>query len=424
MSFLKDQRDRNLARKNSRLWAAGAGGRTGLAAPIGSGIRQGGGGRPSSDGQNLVVAAPGDARGETVTVSLATIDIDPAGTVLEFDTIEVVPAQAGFNDLTVPAAALPFNVRCAYYDLHLRFGWDTYAGEATVTVNVDGEPVQEATGTFGGFASLVFPLGLVNCGTAPALAAEIVVTHPDVSDQTLSNLQATLQMVDRGVAPTPAAELPAPWAEYRSDDLTGYADGDPVTGIWIDRTGNGRDLTLDTGSGDTNPVYVASALGGFGGVTSPASGTPYSHWADYAEVNFAGLTVVTVLATVSGYSPLLRLGGVDFGAADYFQVVLLCADDYQEFAPNQSGAFAEVLVGAGPVICGGRYDADRSTVDRDGVAIGDFAGPFSGYPIDLAFTEARYGNDAVIVHHIIYDQFLSDSDLAAVAAALQVRYAL
>jgi len=100
MSFLSDQRARNLARKDSRLWAAGAGGRTGLAAPIGSGVRQGGGGRPSLDGQTVVAADPvylaaGDAQAAADAAQAVADDAALTGAAAQVAADEAATAADG-----------------------------------------------------------------------------------------------------------------------------------------------------------------------------------------------------------------------------------------------------------------------------------------------------------------------------------------
>ena len=100
MSFLSDQRARNLARKDSRLWAAGAGGRTGLAAPIGSGVRQGGGGRPTLDGQTVVAADPvylaaGDAQAAADAAQAVADDAALTGAAAQVAADEAATAADG-----------------------------------------------------------------------------------------------------------------------------------------------------------------------------------------------------------------------------------------------------------------------------------------------------------------------------------------
>ena len=115
MSFLSDQRARNLARKDSRLWAAGAGGRTGLAAPIGSGIRQGGGGRPSLDGQTVVAADPvylaaGDAQAAADAAQAVADDAALTGAAAQVAADEAASAAAGAQDVADAATLAANNV--------------------------------------------------------------------------------------------------------------------------------------------------------------------------------------------------------------------------------------------------------------------------------------------------------------------------
>jgi hypothetical protein len=93
--------------------------------------------------------------GETVTVTVASQEIDAAGEELEWEAVAAAPAQAGFDTLSVPATELPQTYTGAYYNLSLEF---TAPGAGTVEVYQDDVLVGEVPYTSGAFWR-VFPLG-------------------------------------------------------------------------------------------------------------------------------------------------------------------------------------------------------------------------------------------------------------------------
>jgi len=225
MSFLKDQRDRNLARKNSRLWAAGAGGRTGLVAPIGSGVRQGGGGRPSLDGQNIVAADPRpvDRLGATVGLIAAQQEIPGDGALIEWEAFGSRTARAGFAELALPTTDVPIPLAGAYWTARVDLSWavdPTYGGGGRVNVFGDGEIVSGEGGPAGRRYYDVAQLGVLPVG-AP-VQVEVI---PNGSDpRTLASALLHLELVDlvTGSSRNPPLDL-----MFVTDVSGSMSDNDP-----------------------------------------------------------------------------------------------------------------------------------------------------------------------------------------------------
>lgn len=150
-SFLRERRDRERARRDSRLWAAGAGGRSGLPAPTtGSGVSQRTGQPPTTVGQSLdsidpVFAAfpvPASVPGPPSTPAAPTV---VAGNPLR---IQVV------HDLAIEGDA-PFTLEADLDHLEVHVGTTSTftAGPSTLVGTLDGGYVSlfaetSAVGTF------------------------------------------------------------------------------------------------------------------------------------------------------------------------------------------------------------------------------------------------------------------------------------
>lgn len=259
-------------------WGVNVGGRSLLSTPL---RRPGDGGGPPPS-----VWKP---YGETVTLVAQDVEVPVGGGKVEFTGSW--GDMAGFHPVEVPTSDVEVSVD-AYYDVHVSFGWDSWVGGGTVEVLRDDQTVwgpdvdPSWSATFGSSFGRTAPKRLIEAGQSFA----VWVDHGDTQPRTLASVTVTVGLV----------EIPAehrimqeggPWAWYRGDDLSGYTDGDPVTG-WDDRSGNGRHLTMPTVQA---PRYTADALDGIPGIRGWEQFTDGGLWTPVDPEPFAdGVTVIEV----------------------------------------------------------------------------------------------------------------------------------
>ena len=118
------------------------------------------------------------------------------------------------------------------------------------------------------------------------------------SSGTLEQVIVQIELVDRA-----KAAIIRPWAWYRGDDLTGYSEGDDVTG-WDDRSGNERHMGQFQDR--KYPKYGADVFGGFSGIRHRDGGSGDNGWLDW----FGGdpMTQMNGVTVVGVVRPAMRTG--------------------------------------------------------------------------------------------------------------------